>query len=1169
MTSGRKESEFSPVDQWVDLWSAEGSSPSLEEFVSTHPGLPKEDLLDVVLIDQRMHWQDRCGPKVDDYLKRFPVIAADARMLLDLIFGEIRAAKRLGIPVDVATMIVRFPAFGDEITKQAEFSSWIESETPTTTTDSPINFHDLRTGSTFGEYELLERIGGGGMGSIFRARHRSVHRIVALKVLNAERMASDIDRQRFQNESATVARLDHPNIVPVFEVGEVDQTPYFTTKLVSPGSLEQNSHRLSGDFDRIADTLRQISLAVHYAHQHGVLHRDLKPSNVLIDEHNVPYVADFGLARILGDACRLTLSGDLIGTPVWMPPEFADPRGRDATIASDVYGLGAILYFLITGHAPHVGRTLVETLSAIRENDPPSPRLLNHKIPVDLDLICRRALDRVPARRYETAGMLAEDLNRYLKGDSIHARPLPWWEVQRRKILRRPVRSTIALACVVLLIAVGAYTQRLQRLNSRLATLVNQAGIARREATNSQINARLAEHQAGKLRDEAQTMQLLASRAQEDYRKQLYAASMRRAWQAWQDGDLRHANALLSKYASNELSPDGVGFEWSYLKRHVNAKSTDFALKVGEARVVCLSGDGQSLAIGTNMGTVEVFSISSGERMQHIQLRYGLITKIQFNATSTYLACMDLDGMISVIDCDGGIPTGAINMTDNACQSFVFAANGDRIIAAHADGTLREWSLSGTELRNTQLSYAKVDAMAISQDGRRLAIAADITIEVRNPESHEVLTTHKFGRTSFRLTDIALSEDGTRCVVGRADGYTFLLEFGDNNRHDEVCYSTIDYPRAVDISRDGELLAACDYGGTVHVWAEGDNLEQGRSDKRDGIMGFHASAHTGRGYDVEFAADGRSIVSAGQDGIARLWQLENRSNPSIVKLPDTISGRTTPAILPNGSILVACGTGVKHAQIDTHRIEDLKTGVSLNSVAVSPDGTVYASAEQATKVIEAERVHSSHDHRQVLWRVEHLPSEQLAFSPDGERLALVNWTDDVVVILNARSGNEITRLPAAQCHFAAWSPNGRQLAFTVSDDVHVADTERWATHQILKGHSSTATSLSWSPDGSQIASASRDRSLCLWKVENGTLLHRLLGHLHWTMSSTFSQDGKTLVSADQNGVVKIWNVSTGGLIGDLWTDASRPIHSVAFTQDGNTLIGLSRIGAVITFDTRQ
>jgi len=1169
MIRSPNESKIPPVDQWVELWSAEGHPPSLEGFVGTHPGLSTRELLDIVLVDQQMRWQDRCGPEVEDYLKRFPDIAANASMTLDMIFGEFRAAERLGIPVDVDTMVLRFPAFGDEIAKQAEFSSWIESESPKNATDHSIHIHDLRAGATFGAYELLERIGSGGMGSIFRARHRVVHRIVALKVLNAERMASENDRQRFRNESATVARLDHPNIVPVFEVGEIDQTPYFTTKLISPGSLEQNAHRVSGDSDRIADTLRQIALAVHYAHQHGVLHRDLKPSNVLIDERDVPFVTDFGLARILGDARRLTVSGDLIGTPVWMPPEFADPHGCDATIASDVYGLGAILYFLLTGRPPYVGRTLMETLSAIREHDPPAPRSINHQAPVDLDLICRRALDRVPARRYESAGLLADDLNRYLQGDSIHARPLPWWEVQRRRIVRRPVRSTAAMACLLLLVAIGVYTLRLQRLNSQLATLVNQASIARRDATASKINASLAENEAGRLRDEARAIQRLATRAQEDHQQQLYVACMRLAWEAWRNGDLRQASALLSNYAAKELRPGTIGFEWSYLQRHVNPQSIDFSLTLGEARTICLSADRQMLAIGTNTGTIEIFNFSTKERIRQIALPSVEIKKILFNAESTQLAALALDGTLTVVDSVSGVPVWMINSENNACRSFVFAANGQSIIAAHADNTLREWSINGDESRNIPLSHGLVEAMAMSQDGNRLAIAADVKIEIRDAKTLEVLITHGHESPNPKIKDIALSGDGTRCAIGRSDGWSFLLEFNDDGVREVLARNTLDYPRAVDVSFDGRRMAVCDYGGSVSVWHDPDHQHSEWTGTQAGDLILRASAHVGRGYDIAFDDALGGIISAGQDGMARVWSVKINSDPTITKLPHSIAKGSAPAILPDGSIIVVGKEGMSHLERSSNTNSSLGSELPHDYVAVSSNGTFLVCSEKDRGMIEARRVLSSGMLGDVVWTHSGMPIDQLIFSPDDSKLAIVSWTDDVVVILNAQTGVEVTRLSARQCFAAAWSPDGSQIAFTVMDDVHVADTQRWATHQILRGHSSTVTMLSWSPDGSEIASSSRDRSLCLWDITNGTMLHRLLGHRHWVLWSTFSHDGKTLVSADQDGIVKIWHVPTGQLIGNLWNDATRPIHSIEFTQDGKALVGLNRAGAVISFDTSQ
>jgi WD40 repeat protein len=198
-----------------------------------------------------------------------------------------------------------------------------------------------------------------------------------------------------------------------------------------------------------------------------------------------------------------------------------------------------------------------------------------------------------------------------------------------------------------------------------------------------------------------------------------------------------------------------------------------------------------------------------------------------------------------------------------------------------------------------------------------------------------------------------------------------------------------------------------------------------------------------------------------------------------------------------------------------------------------------------------------------LWNLTEQPCDQLVFSPDGKELAVVDWNNDRVLILQSRTGREITRIAARQCYAAAWSPDGKRIAFTVMDDIHVADTSRWDTEHVLRGHYSTATMLAWSPDGRMIASTSKDRSVCLWNAIDGKQRHRLLGHRFPISWATFSPDGRTLITSDNRGLVNIWHAQTGELIGALWDDPHDQVLSFAFTQQGRFLIAQTKKGAAV------
>jgi serine/threonine-protein kinase len=421
-------------DRFEAAWRA-GGRPRIEDDLEGKAE-PEQSLLVRELLAVELHWRLRAGehPAPDEYFVRLPgreeaVLAA---------FGR---AETVG---------AASPHEGSPATYRA--APMLPADRGRAGDVAPSAARDrIRY---FGDYELIRELGRGGMGVVYMARQVSLNRPVALKMIRSAALATEDEVRRFRNEAEAVAKLDHPNIVPIYEVDRHEDQHYFSMKLIAGDSLDARLRDYLGDPRAAALLTAKAAEAIHHAHQRGILHRDLKPANVLVDGDGDPHVTDFGLAkRVEGDS-ELTVSGAVLGTPAYMAPEQASGRRGAVTIATDVYGLGALLYSLLAGRPPFGGATALETLDQVRQQTPERPKSLNPRAPRDLEVICLKCLEKPPGRRYASADALARDLRRWLDGRPIEARPVGaatrLWMWGRRKPALAALVATAALALALL-----------------------------------------------------------------------------------------------------------------------------------------------------------------------------------------------------------------------------------------------------------------------------------------------------------------------------------------------------------------------------------------------------------------------------------------------------------------------------------------------------------------------------------------------------------------------------------------------------------------------------------------------------------------------------------------------------------------------------------------------
>ena len=563
------------------LW-LQGQRPDLEEFLAPwlDRGLDPEDLLAVLRVDQRRRWLSGQRVDVSVYRTRFPILEGDSDALCELVYHEFLIREELAERPDPDDYARAYPELATRLRRQVQVHQAPSldgaSEPDPTEVEALTQSKGLFPGLP--GYTILGEIGRGGMGVVYRARQHKPGRAVAVKMIIEGRFASEQDLLRFQNETEAVAGLDHPNIVPIFEVGQHDRLHYFSMKLLTGGNLAEAQSRLAGDFRAVAQLLVEIAGAVHHAHQRGVLHRDLKPANILLDEQGHPHITDFGLAKRACVHTGLTRIGTVLGSPGYMAPEQAMGDLAKVTTATDVYGVGAILYSLLTGRAPFVGTSAEATVYQLCNDLPEPPTNLNRAVPRPLEIICLKCLEKDPAHRYASAAAVAEDLRRWQAGEPITARPVAAAVRAWLWIRRHPSQAMLAGALMCTLIAGFAGMFSLWRQAKKTIGELYRANAALTASQKREQDARLRAQEGFSLSLDA-VRSAFAGKSGEDLLLQISDAD------GWRSKRLKDAvetheqlEAALNRDSSSELISQLADSYAQLGEMAAKVRSTDIAL---------------------------------------------------------------------------------------------------------------------------------------------------------------------------------------------------------------------------------------------------------------------------------------------------------------------------------------------------------------------------------------------------------------------------------------------------------------------------------------------------------------------------------------------------------------------------------------------------------------
>lgn len=971
-------------------------------------------------------------------------------------------------------------------------------------TSSPGGTQQVDIPRRIGRFQVLRELGRGGYGVVLLAVDPNLDRRVAIKIPRPEVLVSPTLRDRFLREAEAAGRLDHPNLVPVFEVGEDGPLWYIASAYMPDGTLTEWAATLPEGLEPRGAALLVAHLAdaVQHAHSAGILHRDIKPGNVLMQSVGeasgspsmsmhavlgyVPRLTDFGLAKLLDSDCEQTASGALLGTPSYMAPEQATGKLAEVGTATDVYGLGAILYELLTGRPPFRAGNSIETLRQVVQDEVAPPRRLRRQVDRDLQAICLKCLEKRRADRYQTARELAVDLRHYLAGEPTDARTPTSSERLVKWCRRKPALAglvTLSLAATVLLIGGLAWS------NLRIA----------REAKIAEGHRR---------------------QAQDLY----YSAAVRLAQQAFNDGDYGGATSLLAQQIPADGDVDRREFAWRSLWSALHRQQAQLPKHPAEVYGVSFSPDGTRLATACADGRARLWAHPKGTLLATLKGHTGEVNIATFSPDGSLLATGGDDGRLILRGADDlkvrHVFPHTWTVDEQGITAAVFSPTGDRLYTAY-ESRVAMWDVETGECLLTADHGRQIEDVALSADGQMLALIGG-SVDFLTADWLEPLHSIEADGDALYSSGGFLPLD--RMILGDRLGRLAVFNILTGDRLDRIRTDFDSAVLSIAISPDETRLVASSRGRSIAVF---------EVDSWTHITSF--AGHSDRVWNVAFSPDSKAVASAGGDGQVMVW-----SSPTSHDYVD-VSGYEERAIWKHAVDEIAYSRDEQLAGVASGgaiTIFDRTAGQQLrlpcassrhgSGLAFSPDGRSLL-VRRLQSLIEVWSVATGE-----LMRSLKFPGSltRMALSPRGDRLVLGVESDDGsdrLVLLEWPSARQLRVLDfgndaAAAVHFAPSSDLlliGRPAVLSAYD-ARTLDS----VYQVKCPAGQSVVDIAFFADGSRMATAESEGGVAIRDLRTGQVLDRLAGLSGSISGVAVTPDGRNLASIGSNEVVRIWDLVT-------------------------------------------